>query len=341
MKNKDILRAINDIDWDMVEDARATDGMKSDGVKPTDKRKKIPKAFWTKGALAAACLCLAVITVFTVLPRLNSITPPTPGGDETLEESTPGEHTEGDNTDRNPNRLSGELIGTINKFFEELRTEGETLKPTFEDKLDAIKNGAQPIHVKFDPLQYYFVCAYCDSPCENEKTDFCCSEKYIWRKFDNESEILEYNDNANLVVSLQMNKAQFCIDIVSQKNAVPSIQHCQIFYPQFSDGINVAPCIHFDDTFIFLNDCTNDIVYYYNDKINSSKISCVEMDGRFYATQSISYSIGSINTRPLHSEFGTYYDYLMGVMITDKYDAYTFQYGLFRLEDIAAIYYKK
>ncbi len=83
MKNKDILRAINDIDWDMVEDARATDGIKVDGVKPTDKRKKIPKGFWTKGALAAACLCLAVITVFTVLPRLNSITPPTPGGDGT------------------------------------------------------------------------------------------------------------------------------------------------------------------------------------------------------------------------------------------------------------------
>ena len=122
---------------------------------------------------------------------------------------------------------------------------------------------------------------------------------------------------------------------------MPSVQYCLIYYPQFSDGVNVAACIYFDDTFVFLNDCANDTVYYYDDKINSSKIPCVELDGRFYVIQSIDYSIGSINTRPLHSEFGAYYDYLMGVMITDKYDTYTFQYGLFRLEDIAAVYYKK
>ena len=288
----------------------------------------------SKWALVAACFCIAVITVFNVMPRLNSTTPPI-GGDE-----TPAESTGGDNIDRNPSGLPEELIGSINDFFKDLETEGVTLKPTLEDKLDTIKNGAQPVHVKFDPLQYYFACAYCDDPCENEKTDFCCSEKYIWRKFDNESDIEKYNGNTDLIVSFQINKSKFVTDIISEKNAVPAIQYCQIYYPQFSGGINVAPCIYFDDTFIFLNDCANDTVYYYDGKINSSKIPCVELDGRFYATQSINYSIGSINTRPLHSEFGTYYDYLMGVMLTDKYDAHAFPYGLFRLEDIAAIYKK-
>ena len=53
------------------------------------KRKKRSALLLRRTLTAAACVCLAVITVLAVLPRLNGITPPTPGGDGTPTADTP------------------------------------------------------------------------------------------------------------------------------------------------------------------------------------------------------------------------------------------------------------
>ncbi len=89
MKNKDILNALGGIDPEFIADAEKFNAEKYNGENTAASVKKTPRIEWKKWTLAAACVCLAVITVFTVLPRLNSVTPPTPGGDVTPGESTP------------------------------------------------------------------------------------------------------------------------------------------------------------------------------------------------------------------------------------------------------------
>jgi len=336
MKNKDILRAINDIDWDMVEDARATDGMKSGGVKLTDKRKKIPKGFWTKGALAAACLCLAVITVFTVLPRLNSITPPTPGGDgtpgetESPVESTPGEEP-----------LPENLTIGVCKYLKKRNSQYDYRSLSFYEKLDRVKKGNQMLCVEFSPDSYYFVCAYYRADGENQADkSFNHPENYLWVRFDEETEIPEYYSEARCVAIVQVNKTELCKDIIYPDQPVPSIEYLKYLKPKFENGYNVTPHNAIDDAFVYLNDSGEENIYYYPqlpDHINST-MSCIELDGEIYLSHWIDYRLGTLDTKYLSYEFGLYYDKLMSVMITDKYNVETCPYGLFRFEDIANIF---
>ncbi len=79
----------------------------SNGESPEkQKRKKWSPLLLRRTLAAAACLCLAVITVLTILPRLNSVTPPTPG--EHIDLGFPG----GSVTATSPKTYS-ELYATI------------------------------------------------------------------------------------------------------------------------------------------------------------------------------------------------------------------------------------
>ena len=252
MKNKDILRAINDIDWDMVEDARATDGIKADGVKPTDKRKKIPKGFWTKGALAAACLCLAVITVFTVLPRLNSITPPI-GGDETPGESTDAGSINGEkdppvyNTIEVPEDLIEVCITNIPIVNLDIDYSD------WSDEIDKMKSEAQPIYVAVNPNDYYFVCGYYKTSDPFESYNHSNTAEYIWIGFDSADKIPQYYNESELMCAIQINKPQICRDNISGVDLDIEVEHCQIYKPQFVEGYNVAPAVKCDDKYVYLN----------------------------------------------------------------------------------------
>ena len=261
--------------------------------------------------------------------------------------------------------LSVDLINSIKDFLYSLNLDVSIVDITLADKFDMIKNGAQPLHVKFDPTEYYYVCAYfdghcrwedkCDSEhCETEKATYCCHDEYVWVGFDSEKDIPEYYNDGRLVAAFQVNKTLFNRDLLSDEGQVPKFEHYQMYQPTFVDGFNVAAPIHFEETFIYLNVSGADTVYYgydrYRDKLNWEKVSCVEIDGEYYYKKQLSvlyqdgrYSSYSGEDSVLRSIFKNYYDYLMNVMITDDYseisvNGNTCYYGLIRLEDIAKIF---
>ena len=83
-----LIDAISDLDADLVEEhlKLKADMNTINEANKDNKETKVRRIItneWKKRALAAACVCLAVITVFAVLPKLNSTTPPIPGGDST------------------------------------------------------------------------------------------------------------------------------------------------------------------------------------------------------------------------------------------------------------------
>lgn len=322
MKNKDILRAINDIDWDMVEDARATDGMKSDGVKLTDKRKKIPKGFWTKGALAAACLCLAIITVFTVLPRLNSITPPTPGGD-----GTPGESTGGDNIDRNPSGLPEELIAQLMDAV--TSDDGESDRgpsPAFSKSLDLIKNGYHPILVEFDDAasQMYSVSAYFTPDDGHDELYHCCRDKYTWVRFDDPNEISNYYNGQKNRMSFLVDVTSSCRDLMDTENVGLSLSYYRRYFPKFINiGVNFPrDPVPMTGTHIILCDPSSKNLYY---NVHSRdwfmaemrRLSHYELDGEIYISTLIYVSADGGDEelqREIKQELGDYYDCLISEM---------------------------
>ena len=352
MKNKDILDALNDIDWDMVEDARATDGIKS-AAKPIEAEKRKRKAPWSKWALVAACFCIAVITVFNVMPRLNSITPPI-GGDE-----TPGESTGGDNIDRNPSGLSEKLISLFN---DELRKDSggmdvEVADIRFFQRLDMVNNGCSPIHMQFDSSLYYFVCAYFPQNDGHIESEYCCREKYTWVKFENERGIPQYYNGAEMVVAFQINIPTFCRNILSGTDDPINFEFYQRYYPAFSEGFNVNPRIDFEETFIYMNDSDDDTVYYGNAQNNPLDfqrdvrlIRCEKIDDQYYAFE-YHYEVFDYQTE-LEYTFGKYCDYLSSVMITEVVDKviitwheeyngnnFTIYRSYIKLEDLVKVFF--
>ena len=83
MKNKDILNALGGIDPEFIADAEKFNAEKYNGENTAASVKKTPRIEWKKWTLAAACVCLAVIMVAALLPKLwTDPTPPTPSGSD-------------------------------------------------------------------------------------------------------------------------------------------------------------------------------------------------------------------------------------------------------------------
>ena len=83
MKNKDILNALGGIDPEFIADAEKFNAEKYNGENTAASVRKTPRTEWKKWALAAACVCLAVIMVAALLPKLwTDPTPPTPSGSD-------------------------------------------------------------------------------------------------------------------------------------------------------------------------------------------------------------------------------------------------------------------
>ena len=62
MKKKNISDALNNIDFDMVEDV----------YESTKQKKKSPKSLWSQWGAMAACLALMIIVTMAALPQLNA-----------------------------------------------------------------------------------------------------------------------------------------------------------------------------------------------------------------------------------------------------------------------------
>ncbi len=279
-------------------------------------------ATWYRMGIAAACLCLAIITVFNVLPRLNSITPPTPGGDE-----TPGESTGGDNIDRNPSGLPEELIAQLMDAV--TSDDGESDRgypPTFSMSLDLIKNGYHPILVEFDDAasQMYSVCAYFTSDDGHYELHHCCRDKYTWVKFDDPNEIPEYYNGQKHMRSFLIDVTSSCRDLMDVENEGLSFNYCRWYWPEFIYiGVNFPrEPVPMTGTRIILCDPSSKNLYYnYSDSdwymAEMRRLNHYELDGEYYIwTQIFVGAEGGDDElqREIKHELGDYYDCLISEM---------------------------
>ena len=228
---------------------------------------------------------------------------------------------------------NSDLVVTLVAYLEQYTTQYNIKGRSFAQQIDHIKNGIQPLHVAFDPTDYYFVCGYYNPANEHDEFVYCCSKDYTWVGYKSETEIQEFYNGMKCAVVFQINMALTITDIVSNERAIPDIQHFQIFKPTFENGVNVSDPVVFDETFIYLNypDCylnqfsqSTSTMYYcksiYYHSMNT--IPCVNLDGEYYLAFSmyVVYNDGShTDERDYCYDFGEYYDTLMGMMERDKY----------------------
>ena len=284
-----------------------------------------------------------------------SITNNTNSDKEQNQDTTPNTNNSGNNI---PVIIEGELdknsdlIATLVAYLEQYLTEYDLIGRTFAQKIDDIKNGIQPLHVAFDPSDYYFVCGYYNSSSEYGDIMYMSCDEYTWVGYKSETEIKEYYNDMKWAVVFQINKALTITDIVSSENNVPAMEHFQIYTPTFENGVNLAAPIVFDETFIYLNypNCylnrsSQDAsrMYYcksiYYHPMNT--ISCVCLNGENYLSFYL-YTVYADGQRSEESDyaysFGQYYDTLMNIMEKDKYhikkeNERTSFYGTIRVDD--------
>ncbi len=326
-QQEELFDSLAEIDGGLIEEAYKIDNAKklrrySEDEKGVSVTKIRRYNILGKVAVAVACLCLCVITVFNVLPRLNNITPPTPGGDE-----TPGESTMwGD--PMNSNDVSSELIFLLNNELYKIGniiSGGDVSDIRFFQRLDMVNNGCSPIHMQFDSSLCYFLCAYFPQNNGHIESEYCCREKYTWVKFEYENDISQYYNGAEMVVAFQINIPIFCRNILSGTDDPINFEFYQRYYPAFSEGFNVNPRIDFEETFIYMNDSDDDTVYYGNAQNNPLDfqrdvrlIRCEKIDDQYYAFE-YHYEVFDYQTE-LEYTFGKYCDYLSSVMITEVVD---------------------
>ena len=215
-------------------------------------------------------------------------------------------------------------------------------------QINDVKNGIQPLHVAFDPNNYYFVAAYYNSP-DGHHESYCsygCSDNYTWVCYKNAPSIQEYYNGQKCFAAFQINLPLTITDIVSGDRATPNMQHYQPYYPTFESGFNTNEPLFFDDMFIYLNyslclelgyefgifhQSTN--AFYYCSLTHHSlmcEIPCVCIEGDYYIPFSMYtlYNDGSESSpRDYTREFGEYYDALTGMMQYGKYSI-TNSYGV-------------
>ena len=228
---------------------------------------------------------------------------------------------------------SSDLIVTLVAYLDQYMTEYDLIGRTFAQKVDDIKTGIQPLHVAFDPSNYYFVCGYYNSSSEHGDIGYRSCNEYTWVGYKNESDVKEYYNDMKWVVVFQINRALTVTDIVSNERQIPDMEHFQIIKPTFENGVNIAAPVVFDETFIYLNypNCylnrsSQDVsrMYYcksiYYHPMNT--IPCVCLDGEYYLYFS-RYTVYADGSRSEENDytytFGKYYDSLMSVMDRDNY----------------------
>ncbi len=228
---------------------------------------------------------------------------------------------------------NSDLVATLVAYLEQYTTQYNIKGRSLAQQIDHIKNGIQPLHIAFDPAEYYFVCGYYKPVEDHDELIYCCAKDYTWVGYKSETEIQEFYNGMKCAVVFQINMALTITDIVSNERAVPDIQHFQIFKPTFENGVNASEPIVFDETFIYLNypDCylnqfsqSTSTMYYCNSIYYHSMntIPCVYLNGEYYLAFSmyVVYNDGTRSTEWDYTyDFGEYYDTLMNMLERDKY----------------------
>ena len=255
------------------------------------------------------------------------------------------------------------LISTLVNYLETYFWEYDMIGLSSEGKIDQIKNGAQPLHVAFDPEDYYFVCGYYNDTHENgnESSMFCCAKEYKWVKFESADKIRESYLGAEFVVAFQINRALFVKDLSANKDYRPGMEHFQMYKPKFVNGLNTNAPVEFDKTFIYLNGAVLSGGFtekfkgtvYCSVKQHTHRIytiSCTCLEDQYYIpihtyTIDSNGEIYSDSTNYLTKDFGAYYDAIVDTMETGRYSVkketgifgqyYISHYGLISVDDFA------
>ena len=230
---------------------------------------------------------------------------------------------------------NSDLIVALVTYWKELSMDFLMPPFSFTDQIYTIEQGKQPLHVAFDPNDYYFVCAY-----NNEKFNY---DDCTWVRYQDETAIQEYYNGIKLVKAFQINRSLSVTDILPSDKTVPDMEHFSLYEPVFENGINIADAEIFDRTFIYLNDSTDETIYYSIGKYDYKMvvIPCVYFENQYYLSfrHYVIHSDGRQTEKTSYEVmFGDYYDVLSDKAVAEKYsvtndNGTTYFYVLVLLED--------
>ncbi len=246
-----------------------------------------------------------------------------------------------------------QLVRELKRYLVNTATEQWALSstPTADgrstaEKLDLLKNAEENrlLYAKLDPDDYYFVCAYCAQPCENEESIFCCIDSYVWVSFRAQGEIPESYMGNSFVAAFQINRSAQCRDLLDGTEA--SLESYRRYTPQFGLGYNIAWLLKVEDTLLFTQ-CTGDDSRLYaclSDSLHTEyDLPYIELDGQGYVTIALyRISEGVEYAFDLQEDLGEYYGAIMerivrnGEYVTEEDDVQV-HYGLLKIEDIPAL----
>ncbi len=148
---------------------------------------------------------------------------------------------------------------------------------------ERVKRGAQPLHIEFDPDDYYYMCCYYNVTHEYPEDLNCCVDKYTWVKFEDSNDIVEIYNGEKFIAAFQINKAVFVRDISLHASAVPEVEYFKIFDAQFENGYNISENIYFDRTILYAYSSKQSIVFCYKPFIEYGEtVSCEKRQGEYY-----------------------------------------------------------
>ncbi len=250
---------------------------------------------------------------------------------------------------KNPMGLPRDLINVLIDYLEQYPTMYDIEGYTDEEMIDQIKNGVQPLHVAFDPSEYYYVCGYYKDGEENkaEVGAHRHSKEYRWIKYENADQIREYYLGFKIAVAFQINKPLLVKDLLEDKDYPFRMEHFQIYKTKFVDGVNKNAPIDFAETFIYLNRTGQRNIYrsvkQYDHEI--SIFRCICFEGQYYIPvhTHTTYPNGEIYDRTDYDchMFGKYYAEIESIMKTGCYRVENetshavHHYGLISVDDFA------
>ena len=315
--------------------------------------------------LTAALLILPLSGCFA--DKQNEETTPNNTTENTTPEETTPEVTTPEKIELNkaPNTPipTGELDKSANlmieilAYLEQYGSYYELRHISFSDKINGIKNGAEPIHVAFDPTKYYFVCGYYNVVNGHDERLYCCAPEYTWIGYESENEIQEYYNDLKCLVVFQVNKALTVTNLLNTDTTL-NMEHFQMYQPTFENGANISVPIVFDETFIYLDKFSSlgitesrfsegmmyhSVSWYYHE---SYSMPCVCLDGDYFLIFYLAtlkkdelFSAQDILSSNLAiSKFEDYYDVVISVIDIEKYSIInqnknTICYGLISIDD--------
>ena len=234
------------------------------------------------------------------------------------------------------------LIVELKKYIKSINLEVEIAENTFETKLNSIKNDKKLLYVEFDSKNYYYACAYLNADHNEEDLNYCCIDEYEWCFFEDEKSITKYHNEKELIIAFQINKSCQVRDILLNTISDIDVEHYQVYTTLFEEDINVNSAIDFNKSYIYVSENKYYCEFYYDYKLSS--FSFVNMDNTLYILVhlSTSHNNGEVFTVDLQCEAGKYYNKIIDIMISDKYNyedknGNISYYGIIDIKDIKNI----